>query len=537
MLEAERVSLYVAVTIAVGLVISTRSRGMVVGAVFAGITTIAAFSLATRLFPDRVGVFDSTSAYRLAAPIGYWNGLAIFCVAGTIVGVGCAAHARRTAARAAAGAAVVILVVTLYFTYGRAAWIALGLGFAIALASDPRRLRLATTAIVVGAPTAVAVLLAARKHSLTTAGSTLAQAAHDGHRLAAAILILALVAAAATAALGVAEGRLTIAPGVRRAYAAGLVSVAVAAAVAFVVAGGGPVRLAHRSYDAFVAAPAHPQDLNKRLFSFSGNGRADLWRVAWRDYENHSALGSGAGSYGRYFLAHQPAGVGQVVDAHNLYLETLAETGPVGLALLLLVLATPLLALRFTRRAPLVPVAAGAYAAFVAHAVVDWDWELAAVTCAALCLARVVLVEDRRPVAIPTAQAKAGVLVVVAAVAAFSLLGLVGNSALATSDTATARGNVARGVTYARRAIRWMPWSADPWRALGAAQRSADDPQAAQASFRKGLSMDPGSWQLWYGLALTSRGSAQARAYARAVALYPRGGLRRPAQAGKGGSG
>jgi hypothetical protein len=182
-------------------------------------------------------------------------------------------------------------------------------------------------------------------------------------------------------------------------------------------------------------------------------------------------------------------------------------------------------------------VAAGAYTAFVAHAVVDWDWELAAVTCAALCLARVVLVEDRRPVAIPTAQAKAGVLVVVAAVAAFSLLGLVGNSALATSDTATARGNVARGVTYARRAIRWMPWSADPWRALGAAQRSADDPQAAQASFRKGLSMDPGSWQLWYGLALTSRGSAQARAYARAVALYPRGGLRRPAQTGKGGSG
>jgi hypothetical protein len=311
--------------------------------------------------------------------------------------------------------------------------------------------------------------------------------------------------------------------------------VALAATVAIVVAGGGPVRLAQRAYDAFVAAPPHPQDLNKRLFSFSGNGRADLWRVAWRDYENHVALGSGGGSYGRYFLAHQPTRVAQVVDAHNLYLETLTETGPVGLALLLVVLATPLFALRFARRAPLAAAAAGAYVAFVVHAAVDWDWELAAVACAALILARIVLVEDRTRVALPTTPAKAAVLAVVAVIAAFSLVGLIGNSALATSDTATANGNVARGVTYARRAIRWMPWSADPWRALGAAQRSANDPADAQASFRKGLSIDPGDWQLWYGLALTSRGSTQTRAYARAVALFPRGGLRRPGH-GSGGA-
>jgi hypothetical protein len=534
-LEAERTSLYAAVAIASALVISKASARLVVGAVVSGVAVIAAFSLATRLLPDHVGVFDSTSGYRLASPIGYWNGLAIFCAAGAIAAVGCAAHARRTAIRAASAAVVVVLVVTMYFTYGRAAWIAFGVGLAVALASDTRRLWLATTAIVVAVPAGAAVAVASQKRSLTTAGSTLTQAAHDGHRLAVEILLLALVAAASIAGVSLATGHTTIGRRFRRAYAGALGAVAVGVAVALLVAGGGPAKLAHRGYDAFVAAPTHPNDLNKRLFSLSGNGRSDLWRVAWHEYQQREGFGSGAGSYGRYFLAHQPAGVGKVVDAHSLYLETLAEIGPIGLALLVLTLAMPLVAVRFARRAPLVPGAAGAYTAFVVHAGVDWDWELAAVTCTALLFAATVLVEAPRRTSRPTLPTKIAALLVIAALAVFSLLGLVGNSALATSNTATGRGNFAKAEVYAHRAARWMPWSADPWRALGAAQRSAGRPAEARASFRKGIGIDSGDWRLWYGLSLTSSSSTSADAYARAVALFPRGRLPRPAAAGAGG--
>jgi membrane protein implicated in regulation of membrane protease activity len=59
--------------------------------------------------------------------------------------------------------------------------------------------------------------------------------------------------------------------------------------------------------------------------------------------------------------------------------------GPLGLALLVAALALPLLAARAC------PPAAAAYAALLAHAAVDWDWELpvlfvAGIACAAACL-------------------------------------------------------------------------------------------------------------------------------------------------------
>jgi hypothetical protein len=69
-----------------------------------------------------------------------------------------------------------------------------------------------------------------------------------------------------------------------------------------------------------------------------------------------------------------------VRDAHSLYLETLAELGLLGLALLGLALAPPLLAAFRGASA----AAAGGYVAFLVHAGLDWDWELPAVTLAGL---------------------------------------------------------------------------------------------------------------------------------------------------------
>ena len=70
----------------------------------------------------------------------------------------------------------------------------------------------------------------------------------------------------------------------------------------------------------------------------------------------------------------------------------LAETGPVGLSLLLVALCAPLaVALRARRRA-LGAAACGAYCAFLVHAGVDWDWEMPAVTLAALFCGVAILV-------------------------------------------------------------------------------------------------------------------------------------------------
>jgi hypothetical protein len=108
-----------------------------------------------------------------------------------------------------------------------------------------------------------------------------------------------------------------------------------------------------------------------------GENRPHYWRVAWRDVEEHPLLGSGAGTFGAYWLEHRT--IGEFVhDAHSLFLETLAELGPVGLALVLAALGAPLLGLG-RRRHRVVAAAAGAYVAFLLHAAIDWDWEFGAV--------------------------------------------------------------------------------------------------------------------------------------------------------------
>jgi hypothetical protein len=309
-------------------------------------------------------------------------------------------------------------------------------------------------------------------------------------------------------------------------------ALAVAIVLALVLAGvfiryGGPVTLAKSAYTSFKAPPQHfTSNLNRRLLSFSGNGRADLWRLAWNDAKNHPVLGAGAGAYERYFLAHQPADVSRVRDAHGLYIETLAELGPIGLALLIAVFVVPLVVLRRVRGHPLVPLAAGAYVAYLVHTGVDWDWELPAVTILALlCGASILLAARRSPARRPVGPVQFAFAAVAVVTAGFAALALLGNSALSRSNSARVQGKVVRAATDARRARYLMPWSPRPWEALGLAQRAAGALPAARRSFRKAISMDDGDWQLWYDLASVSAGPADRRALRRAVVLFPRSGL------------
>jgi O-antigen ligase len=126
---------------------------------------------------------------------------------------------------------------------------------------------------------------------------------------------------------------------------------------------------------------------------FATGVRPQYWHVAWREYAAHPWLGSGAGTFAEYWLREgDPSLAGGALDAHNLYLETLAEVGPIGLALLAAALLLPLWPAVVARRHPLVPAAAGAYVALLAHAALDWDWEMpvlfvAGIACAAACWA------------------------------------------------------------------------------------------------------------------------------------------------------
>jgi hypothetical protein len=526
-LEVERVLVYLAVVAVVLLLAGRRSARRLLGGLLAAISLITLFSLLTRLVPDRIGVYDRTAVYRLAEPIGYWNGLAIFAVIGTLIACGFAARAHTLWARAASAGAMVVLLPTLYFTFGRGAWIALAAGLVVAIAVDPRRLQLIAALLVLAPLPAIAVLVASRESGLTHAGTPLARAAHDGHRVALAIVLLTAANALLAAIFASVARGIEVPRAVQAAFAVTVAAVIVLALAGVFARYGGPVTLAKKGYTTFKAPPPHStSNLNSRLLSFSGNGRADLWGLAWDDANGHPLLGAGAGTYERYFLRHQPPDVSRVRDAHGLYVETLAELGPIGLAILVAALAIPLATLSRARRHPLVPAAAGAYVAYLVHTGVDWDWELPAVTLAGLLCGASILLFARRssppPLSPPTRFVAAGVAVVIAGFAAIALLG---NTALSRSEAARENGKLARAATEARRARTLMPWSPRPWEALGRAQVTAGLLPDARRSFGKAISMDDGDWRLWYELGGATTGAAQRRALRRAVALYPRSGL------------
>jgi O-antigen ligase len=159
--------------------------------------------------------------------------------------------------------------------------------------------------------------------------------------------------------------------------------------------------------------------------------RPYYWRAAWRQYEEHSALGSGAGTFQLHWLEHRPDDLSvlytpDVLDAHSLYIESLAELGPIGLALLAAAVGVPLLAALSRRHDPLVALALPPYVAYLVHAGLDWDWELPAVTLAGLACAVCALVaarEGQRRIVL-FAPVRAALLVVLIAGGVFAFVRL-----------------------------------------------------------------------------------------------------------------
>ncbi|HSB39633.1 MAG TPA: O-antigen ligase family protein [Gaiellaceae bacterium] len=525
--EGERALVYVAAATGL-LLLGRRSRVFgLVASLAAAIGLVCAYALATRLFDPGGGAYqvvssDPQAGFRLARPLGYANALAIFAVIGILLALGVALRARPPAARALASSALVVLAPTLYFTYGRGAWLGLAAGLAAWLAAERGRLELLGRALALAAAPAVAVLLASRTAALTADPRSVAAATHDGRRLALAVVLLAVAAAFVPAAAERAGGRFRLGTGSRRllVLVVGLLAAAVIAVA--LVRVGGPQGAARRAYHAFNApAPLVGQNASGRLFSLSGSNRSEYWRLAWREWTGHAALGGGAGSYQRFWLRHRSTDL-PVRDAHSLYLETLAELGPIGLVLLLCALAAPLVAVRAARASPLAAAALGAYVAYLVHAGIDWDWEMPAVTLAALACGVALLLAARatETPAIGRASRLAGVAAA-AALVCVAALGFLGNRAELAAADALDASRLGSAADEARLARRWEPWSGTPWRLLGESQLQAGAVDRARSSFLRGLRHDRGDWELWLDLALVSRGGERRDALAHVALLNP----------------
>jgi hypothetical protein len=519
-LESERSLVYATAAAALAFVVTRERVAALLFGVVVGVGIVSVYALATRLFPERVGGhYDPAAGYQLAEPIGYWNALGLLLVMGVLVGLGLGLEV-GVAAKVTAGALLVPMSVALYFTFSRGSLGALAVGLVLLLALRPRVVPGVGALLL--AP-ALAVLLASRSTALTHAGQALAEAQAQGERLAVLVVVLSGIGGVVALAQPRLSERLVPRWSIgKRALVVSCVIALGALVAVSTIRAGGPTAVVTGGLGAFRDEPrAETGSLDRRLLSVSGHGRADYWRVALRMVERDPLLGDGAGGFERRWMQERPA-AHNARDAHNLYLESLAELGPIGLGLILLALVVPLLAMGRARSTALGAALAAAYVAFLVHAAVDWDWELPALVLTALSCGVALLALTRDGGSMRLTPLRRGVVIApLVLVIGVALVAHVGNRAVAEAAAALERGDTAGAESAARRARTWAPWSHEPWQLLGEAQLAERHDAAARISLAQAIRRAPEEWRLWFDLAIVTEGPRREEAVTRAGDLNP----------------
>jgi tetratricopeptide (TPR) repeat protein len=440
---------------------------------------------------------------RFELPVGYPNASGILAAVTLVLGLGLATGARAPV-RALAGGLVPSAAVALALSLSRGSILAATLGVVVLCLVGTGLRELATIALTLVAA-ALAVVVASLAGDLRDAGAAPREA-----------LTLAALAALSAAGAWIAAARRPAPTGRARDARTHplLVGVCVLAGCALVAVAVYQVRESRSAPSALAGAP-------DRLLSTSTSSRGDYWDVAAHMVEAHPLGGEGAGGFTRVWLRDRPALL-FVRDAHNLYLETLAELGPLGLALLLAALSTPLAGVRRVVSTTAGRAALATYAALLAHAALDWDWELPAVTGCTLLLGVSLLRLGAEERVRRLGRAGRGSLLATAIVlGAVALVVQAGNRATADANDLLDRGDAGAALDAAKRARSFRPWAAEPWELLGEAELALGRGRAARAHLRHALREDPRSWSAWLSLAVASTGNGRAVALDHARSLNP----------------
>jgi hypothetical protein len=510
------------------------------------VTVLAVLSrLHPQWFPanEQLRFLGADAVRRLSYPLNYWNALAAFAAMGVPLLLAAAVGARTVLARAVSASLLPLSALCIYLTVSRGGVLELAVAVVVFLLLVPRRLEALATLLVAGAGAAILVWAASRRPAVRSGLETSA-ALHQGSRMLLLVIVVCTGVALLQASLALGSRYFArpkpLAPGRRTTVFAALALLAVGVVLATAI--GIPGKLSSQ-WQQFKQPPGVVVAVNQstvfsRLSSINGNGRYQYWLASVHANATDPLRGIGAGTFQFWWTSHATTD-GTVHNAHSLFFETLAETGIIGLVLIvsLLLLMAAVVVWRSVRETGAIRIwlagAGAGLAAFLTAAAIEWVWQLAAIVAAALLLGAVILTGVDRPsasAAVRHPNVQRGLLIACAIAALVAVAVPLGGAIdIRNSQNAAADGQLAAAYSDSVAAQRLQPYAATPRLQEALVLESAGDLGPAASAAQAATRDAPTNWETWLTLARidAERGALirAVKALDRARALDPRSSL------------
>ena len=517
-----------------------------IGALFAGITAVCLIGLLSRVLPHTWPTASKFFASRLSYPLTYWNAEGMLAAIGLILGFHISAERdEHRGVRILAAALLPGIAATLLLTFSRGAMGVAVVGL-LTYCLLTRLSTLPATLLAVVPTTAIALHSAWDATLLSGSSPTSAAAVIEGRHVAlvvaacmvgagllrVALLPLDQALARASSAGGSNGSGNSGGSGVGRSPRRGARIVVGATAGALVVVlllAFGAGSFAHREYSKFVngSVVSAGAQTRERLTDPANNGRLPLWRAALRIYDTQPLHGTGAGTYQLYYFRYRGKS-GYVTDAHSLYLQSLAELGIVGLALILTVVLGILIGLARRIRGPDRALYAALFAvtlAWAIHQALDWDWQMPAVTLGVFMLAGLALARPRDGRAgrtgLPASRTVVGLGWLVLAIA--PLLVSTSYARLQHSGQDLRQGDCVGAKRQALSSLSLSAKRPQAYAIVGVCDLEQGFAQGAVPAMATAAALEPQSWEgaFWLAVARAAAGLDPHAAIAHAIALNP----------------
>jgi len=445
---------------------------------------------------------DGDRVARLREPVEYWNALALLADIALALGLWLgAAPGHRVLVRVGGGLLVFVATLSLLLTLSRVgvATAALVVFFLLTLSAG-RRVEGALLLVASAVPAALVGGWVFTRPALVEDVAERADRVADG----AVLGVLALVGAAVVTAVVGLGSRRALAEDRRRKVGRLLLAVAGVCGAALLAGSAVAVGSAISSDVSCAELENDPS----RLGSLDLSNRWCWWNEAVDVYAGSAPEGAGSGTF-EIARKRYRSDARNVVQPHSVPLQQLAGGGVVALgliiALVLAAAATSVAALRRLdggERAAAVALVA-APAAYLLHALVDYNWDFLAVTAPVMVALGVLAGAGRAPGTRRTRPVLAigGCLLAVVLLSSFALPRLA-EVRVRESTRALGQGDLVRARDRVDWARRFNPFSVEPIFALARIRETQGFRRSAEETYVDAVELQPENPETWYALGL-----------------------------------